>query len=424
MAKKKLHIHSDNSEWAGCENMVGIFLQDKEIRREYDITFSYRYSPEYERGMRKWVPSNLFIQPRDGSTDTPISYTLNPVFRDSIPLELSISYLYKIRPHFRPIMVLKYICQVSEVIKIARLLNRIQPDVLHINNGGYPGATSCNSAAIAGRIARVPKITYMVNSTVRDLWWERPLTSLVGRSVDTFVTASCYLRHSVLSTFWRSCNSSYEAYYRCVVIPNTVRFLPTRRRNEVRKELGIKDGTVVLAAVGRLEERKGFHLLPRVAASLQMHGLDFIILIIGDGNREIKERIDREIAYWRVFDRCRLITGPERERINDYSFINSSDILVVPSLYDEDFPNVILIAMMFGKVVVASRLGGIPEVVRTNETGFTFEPGDIPRLVGILERLTRISEMRKTMGERGALIYNTCYERSKVIRAWIELWQK
>ena len=189
--KKKLHIHSDNSTWAGCENMPGVFLQDKRLNDEFDITFSYRYSKEYEEGMGKWLhyldPDKLF------------------------PMHFSITYLYKLRPYFKPIMILKYLLFFDEVRRMGKLLKRIGPDVLHINNGGYPGATSCNAAAIAGRKVGVPKITYMINSTTCDRWWERWMTQKVKASVTKFVTASEHLKNASVflnSDFMKNCQEN------------------------------------------------------------------------------------------------------------------------------------------------------------------------------------------------------------------------
>jgi len=90
---------------------------------------------------------------------------------------------------------------------------------------------------------------------------------------------------------------------------------------------------------------------------------------------------------------------PRTEVIRAYK---SADVFVLPSLF-EPFGIVLLEAMAAGLPVVASRVGGIPEVVEDGRTGFLVPPGDPEALAQALERLFSDRELRRDMGREGRL---------------------
>ncbi|MBK8095801.1 MAG: glycosyltransferase [Planctomycetes bacterium] len=79
------------------------------------------------------------------------------------------------------------------------------------------------------------------------------------------------------------------------------------------------------------------------------------------------------------------------------------DVQVVPSLWYENTPFAALEALQFGLPVVASALGGIAEVVRHEQNGLTFPPGDVLALAAILRRLAGADELRLRLGSRGGV---------------------
>jgi len=78
--------------------------------------------------------------------------------------------------------------------------------------------------------------------------------------------------------------------------------------------------------------------------------------------------------------------------------IASSSVVVVPSQVYENCPMSVLESMAYGKPVVASRIGGIPELVVDGETGFLFEPGNVEELRDRVTRLMSDSTLRVQMG--------------------------
>jgi glycosyltransferase involved in cell wall biosynthesis len=80
-----------------------------------------------------------------------------------------------------------------------------------------------------------------------------------------------------------------------------------------------------------------------------------------------------------------------------------ADVFVFPSVWDEPFGIPVAEAMAAGLPVVASRVGGIPEIVADGETGMLVEPDDASALAAALEQLVNDAELRARLGEAGRL---------------------
>jgi glycosyltransferase involved in cell wall biosynthesis len=82
-------------------------------------------------------------------------------------------------------------------------------------------------------------------------------------------------------------------------------------------------------------------------------------------------------------------------------FYKSCRVFVMPSIWYEGFPGVIIEAMLYGKPVICSRIGGLPEIVEDGQTGFLFNPGDAADLADKINYLYSRPELCRTMGAAG-----------------------
>ena len=76
--------------------------------------------------------------------------------------------------------------------------------------------------------------------------------------------------------------------------------------------------------------------------------------------------------------------------------IDRAAVVVVPSEWYENCPMSVLEAMAYGKPVVGSRMGGIPELVEDGKTGLLFEAGNVNELTSVLDRLMSSAELRQS----------------------------
>jgi glycosyltransferase involved in cell wall biosynthesis len=185
---------------------------------------------------------------------------------------------------------------------------------------------------------------------------------------------------------------------RVAVVPNGVEIPSpdTRSRRRLRRALGLSEDQTLFLALGRLHREKGPDLLLRALAILQERGVGgWRCAFVGDG----PERGALVAAAASLGDR--VIFPGSRRRVAPW--LLASDVLVLPSR-EEGMPVAPIEAMMRGRMVVATRVGGTPEVVRHDETGLLVPPEDPKALAAAIEAALRDPARRAAMGARGLVV--------------------
>lgn len=141
-------------------------------------------------------------------------------------------------------------------------------------------------------------------------------------------------------------------------------------KKECRKQLKLSESAKLILYIGNLKVSKGAALLINAFSRIQTTGADFQLLLIGDGP-------DRELLYSLVEqlhlkDKITFMGAIEHSDIS--TWIGGSDIVCLPS-FNEGVPNIILESLACGRPVVATNVGGIPEVV-PGSGGILVPPGD------------------------------------------------
>lgn len=163
----------------------------------------------------------------------------------------------------------------------------------------------------------------------------------------------------------------------------------------LRDELGIRESVRILCMVGRLSPEKGFDHGLRAAARLMRNGArDFLVVVAGEGkHRTVLERLAGELGLQRHV----VFLG---WRADVVSVLTESDVVVIPSLR-EGLPLVLLEALACANPVVASEVGGIPEVIRSHENGILVPPGDDEALARAILLVMENRGVALEMGRRG-----------------------
>jgi len=180
---------------------------------------------------------------------------------------------------------------------------------------------------------------------------------------------------------------------------------PTVSALQKRQQLGIPENALVIGVVGRLVPVKSIDCLLR-AMSLLRQDLDAVplrLFIVGDGPlRSTLESLAREVAI----DRQTLFLGM---RDDVYDLMNLFDIYALPSLH-EGIPMALLEAMALGRPVVASRVGGIPEVMTDGAEGKLVPAQEVAALTQALKTLALSRPLREQMGESARARVARCCE--------------
>ena len=166
-------------------------------------------------------------------------------------------------------------------------------------------------------------------------------------------------------------------------------------RDRLRAAFPVFSGVsrVVLAA-GRLSPEKGFDVLVEAAARVLAVDRSAGVVLFGDGDERAK--LERRVAALGLGDRFRM-PGFTRELDR---LLPWADVVVLPS-FTEGLPNVALEAGAAGVPVVATAVGGTPEVVADGETGYLVPPGDAVALADHLSALLCDEPTRARMGRAG-----------------------
>jgi len=171
-------------------------------------------------------------------------------------------------------------------------------------------------------------------------------------------------------------------------------FDPNKVNETFRKRLGFESNTSVIGIVGRLAPVKDHATFIKAAALVLRDAPNAKFVIVGNGS--MKSELERLAASMGIAASISFIEG--QSTVADV--FAAFDIAVVTSRY-EGCCNVILEAMAMNKPVIASRVGGNPELVRPDENGKLFDVGDATQLSKAILELLQNSKQAQQMGKRG-----------------------
>jgi glycosyltransferase involved in cell wall biosynthesis len=166
-------------------------------------------------------------------------------------------------------------------------------------------------------------------------------------------------------------------------------------RADVRAELGVAPDAALIGAVGRLTADKGGQdVLIRAVGRVRETCPQVRLVMVGDGPlRPGLEQLTAQLGLTGTV----IFTGL---RSDVPRLLGALDVFVLPS-EREALPVAVLEAMAAGLPLVATRVGGIPEVVEDGATGFLVPPGDVAAMHCVLERLTGDPALAARLGAAG-----------------------
>ena len=164
----------------------------------------------------------------------------------------------------------------------------------------------------------------------------------------------------------------------------------------MRKEWHIDDMAILIGTVGRLVSVKGHAVLLKALRILSESHHNVTLIIVGDG--PLRGQLEREVRNLGL-ERSVIFAGHQAQ---SYDFINMMDVFVLPSLH-EGIPMVLLEALALQRPVVATCVGGIPEVISQGETGLLAKPGDAVSLAESIRQLVENRSKALSIGESGRL---------------------
>ena len=263
-------------------------------------------------------------------------------------------------------------------------------------------------ARLAGRLAGVPIVVSGVRTSKLGGVWRRAAMRLTDALTDAVVANSSLVKDALAS-------EGIAAPARLHAIPNGMELArfgcPRLSRQDLRAELQVPLDSFLWLAVGRLEIPKDYPGLLEAVALLKDRGQAFQLAIAGEGSlrHDLLEQIDR------------LGLTPDvhllglRQDVPDV--LSAADALVLSSAW-EGMPGAVMEAMAAGLPVVATRVGGVPELIEEGESGFMVEPRSPAMLAEAMLRLMTLADsQRRSLGARGRELIERDYTFDSVTTA-------
>lgn len=276
--------------------------------------------------------------------------------------------------------------------KLVRLIRRKRIEVLHLTDFG-----ACTFGRLAGSLTGTPAIVQVISHhsefTARGF---PPYVELAYRVLAPSTSRALAISPSVKEFSVQHMGFAPDdvevLYY---PLPSHSFAEPSPESvTELRERLGIAADDPVIGAVTRFHPVKGIRYLVDAFARLSRQYPRVRLILVGQGPEE--ERLHRQVRELGVEDRV-IFAGFQRDV---QRFVKLFSVSVVPSL-EEGFGLVALESLALGVPVVASRLGGLPDVVAHEQTGLLVEPADPDAIAAAIARILSDRDLHRRMSEAG-----------------------
>ena len=318
---------------------------------------------------------------------------------------------------------------------MAKALEEFKPDIVHINN--------FQRQLSASIIDAIKEKNIPIVMTAHDLNPICPASIMLynGEVCDDCITkgyAQCIKKKCVKGSTLKSTLGVMEKKYYdihkvfrkidCIISPsefnknqlvngklkyNEIVALHNFVNESERNEYVLGDYAFYL---GRLSKEKGILNLIEAIGDIP----DAKLLIAGDGPE--RERIEAYISEHKLDGRITLLGYQNQDSIHKY--ITNSRFVVIPSICNENCPYSVLEAMEIGKPIVASRIGGIPELIADGENGYLYKADDINELKEKLTLLLDDDEKVNSFAQKSRELYESYYSPDSYYNELIKIYNK
>jgi glycosyltransferase involved in cell wall biosynthesis len=274
---------------------------------------------------------------------------------------------------------------------------RERPQIVHVHN-----PTSLHYAVLSKLVSR--------NRIIVTLHGDQDTHARLGSALEWRLTGSAVIvSHAAGKTLQLSKHAG-----KFVVVHNGIRPLQghTHADGDARDELPVPAGALVGVMVARIDGRKGHTTLLHALARLRDCGANVCVWVVGDGSeRQNAERLSSELGL--TSDSVRFLG----RRSDIDRLLAAADFFVLPSDI-EGLPMSILEAMTHALPIVASNVGGVPELIDDGRHGLLVPAGDAASLAGAIKRLRDDPGLRRQLGEAARHRASTDFSMSEMKRKY------
>ena len=245
------------------------------------------------------------------------------------------------------------------VAQLVRVIREFRPTVVHTRNWA-----TYLEGGLAATLTATPVLVHGEHGTPSPgLWRHRWAYRLLARRTRVVVTVSEALAKLYRETC-RSWATEVQTIHNGV---DEARFRPAADPSEIRRALGLPASATIVGSVGRLVPVKGFDVLLEAMVLVAQQHPEAVLVLVGDGSE--RAALQAQADRLGIADRVRLV-GHRTDVVPWYQVLDA----YVNSSHSEGISNGILEAMSCGVPVVATHVGGNPEILRRAGLGGTLVP--------------------------------------------------
>jgi glycosyltransferase involved in cell wall biosynthesis len=282
---------------------------------------------------------------------------------------------------------------VGLVIQLVRLFRQIRPQIVHTHK--YKDNIA---GMLAARLAGVAHVVRMVHGLPEPFGGLKGLKMICYVALDLALSRLWTRRFVAVSSSIAAFLSEKFVAERIICIHNGIDLeraqIISEKGREIKNLLRLEVNEIVIGSVGRLSSVKAQDQLLRAAQQLIVAGHKLRVLLVGEGPME--QSLKELTKHLNLVDFV-VFTG-HQERVADY--LGVMDVFVLPSL-NEGIPMALLEALAMERPVVATRVGGVPEVIEHGVNGLLVDPADTLSLVRAIRELIEDRSKAIRLGKAG-----------------------
>ena len=413
--KHKILYFSDCYIYGGSERNIINIANHMADQQDTQVFFAYRYFKIYQLGVERDLSDK--VQP------IPISLLSNISFFHRVNVTVENHLLRKLIKF--PFRLLHKIGLYSlyNYLALRKIFNRVKPDLIHVNNGGYPASFICQIAIFAAKHSGIDKIVYHINNPAEKQGGllDKMIDKRINQYVSYFITASREALESLSTRRFFDIGKLVQIYN---TIDNPI---VTKSRHEICKIHGINEEKFILCEVAFLSERKGqIFILKALSKIKELHPDIFsslVLFLVGDGEEyhKLKQYCETNALANVIF------TGYQANYVD---YIACSDIFLLPSTGGEDMPLAVLSAMRLGKPIIAGMVAGIAEEIEHMKSGVLLKADELDNLYLEIVKLFKDSDLRNYYAENARRRFDAhfsqpvVYEKINALYASLGLYDK
>ena len=406
---ERLVVFLDNEIYGGSERLMYTVLTSKLIRENYIVNALYGYNKPMHDGLV-----------RDYGDRYDSIFTSAPIYCNELYIRIHMSQLPKLlKMTFKfPFWLFKKtgLKIIYNFIVLLFYVIRMKPDLIHINNGGYPASVNCRIMVFIASLLHRKCVMHVNNQAVKQRFLEPYMDRFINRKVSYFIVASKLAKHNLLV------NRHFDVN-KISIVPNAVKEESIKiSREELLSIYGISNDKIVVLELAFLQYSKGQRFLiesiEKIKEETPLLGSKLHLILSGSGE---DEQVLKEMVKVKNMGDMITFTGYCN---NPIDFINAADIFALPSVANEDMPLVILSAMKLGKPIVATNFAGIQEEIESGVSGILIEPNEQTIVDNLVHALIEMSHCNNIWGKNAQVRYEELFSPKIYERKLLEIYSK